>query len=274
MDLNAYFTRIGFDGTAELTPATLHELAAHHARAIPFENIDAFLGRRVSLDPAAVFDKLVRQRRGGWCFEQNLLLGEVLRTLGFDVTDLAGRVLWGRDADAITPRTHRALLVKTGGVQWLLDVGFGGQSLCGALDLARDDVQQVNHESFRFSRLGSDHLLSVRVRDAWLPMYRFDLQPQWNVDFEAANFQLVHDPESHFTQALALSLATEAGRIALRGQELTTRTQAVRGSHLIRRELRDGSAVVEALGTEFGLNLDAATGAALRAKLDQANSAA
>ena len=93
MDLEAYFTRIRYAGESTPTRDTLASVVSHHALAIPFENVDAFLGRRISLEPAAVEDKLVRQRRGGWCFEQNLLLGEALRALGFDVTELAGRVV-------------------------------------------------------------------------------------------------------------------------------------------------------------------------------------
>lgn len=267
MDLPAYLQRIGHDDGLDATPATLAAIARRHAQAIPFENIDAFLGRRVSLDVAAVADKLVYRRRGGWCFEQNLLLGEALRALGFEVTDLAGRVLWGRGVDAVTPRTHRALLVRIGGRDWLADVGFGGQSVTGALELAHSGVQQVGHDHFRLQAIGPEYLLSVRIRGEWLPMYRFDLQPQWPVDFEAANFQLCMDPASHFTQALMLSLATADGRHVLRGRELAFHDAA---GDTTRRTLESADAVLAALGDLFGLELDAPTQAALVAKLDAA----
>lgn len=264
MDLPAYLQRIGHEGDIDVTPATLAALASGHARSIPFENIDALAGRRVSLDPDEVFDKLVRRGRGGWCFEQNLLLGEGLRALGFDVTDLAGRVLWGRGVEAVTPRTHRALLVRIDGCDWLADVGFGGQSVTGALELSSREVQQVGHDHFRIGALDGDQLLSVRIRGEWLPMYRFDLQPQWPVDFEAANFQLCTDPASLFTQQLTLSLAATDGRHALRGRELVFHDAA---GNTRRRELGSADELLAAVRDVFGLALDPPTHAALAAKL-------
>src|SRR5450432_1089503 len=94
-DLGAYFRRIAYEGAAPATLATLTELHALHAAAIPFENLSAFLGEPVKLDLASLEEKLVRGGRGGWCFEQNLLLSHVLIALGFDVTRLAARVRWG-----------------------------------------------------------------------------------------------------------------------------------------------------------------------------------
>ena len=264
MDLPAYLQRIGHQGGIDATPDTLAALARGHALTIAFENIDAFLGLRVSLDPAEVFDKLVRRGRGGWCFEQNLLLGEALRSLGFDVTDLAGRVLWGRDLDAVTPRTHRALLVRIDGRDWLADVGFGGQTVTGALELASREVQQVGHDHFRLDTSDGEHLLSVRIRGEWLPMYRFDLQPQWPVDFEAANFQLCMDPASHFTQRLTLSLAAIDGRHAMRGRELAFHAAT---GHTSRRDVGGADEALKVMQQVFGLQLDASTRAALATRL-------
>ncbi len=262
--LAAYLRRIGYAEAVRPTLPVLASLAGAHARSIPFENLDAFVGRRVSLDPAAVFGKLVLRNRGGWCFEQNLLLGSALRAVGFEVTDLAGRVLWGRDLDAVTPRTHRTLRVRIADRDWLVDVGFGGQSMTGALDLGARGPQQIGNDVFRLDPLDGDDLLSVQIRGEWLPMYRFDLQPQWPVDFEAANFQLCIDPASHFTQGLALSLATVDGRHALRDGELKFHH---RDGSTTRRELRDSDEVLAALRAEFGLQIDADLEQALRDRL-------
>ncbi len=263
--LQDYLRRIGLEASADPSPQGLATLAHGHAHAIPFENIDAFLGRRVSLALDDVVAKLVHARRGGWCFEQNLLLGEALRALGYAVTDLAGRVLWGRGEDAITPRTHRALRVDVADRHWLVDVGFGGQTLCGALDMASVEPQQVGDDWFRLARLGDERLLSVRIRGEWLPMYRFDLQPQLPVDFEAANFQLCMDPASHFTQALVLSRAAPEGRHALRGQELAFHD---RTGHTTRRTLAGSAETLGAITGVFGVQFDTATRAALARKLD------
>lgn len=272
MNLDAYLARIGYDGPRALTRDTLAGIVYRHTLSIPFENIDAFLGRRVSLDPAAVAGKLVDQLRGGWCFEQNLLLGEALRKLGFDVVDLAGRVLLGRPVDAVTPRTHRVLLVNVGGRSWLADAGFGAQlTLTGILDLDVEDAQPTPHGSFRLPRLGNERRLEILVDGAWLPLFRFDLQPQLPVDFEAANFQLVHDPASSFTQRLGVSVATAGGRHGLRGLELTLQD---RSGTVMRREVTAGEAV-DALRQVFRLRIDEQTAMQLVEKLEaQAGSAA
>jgi N-hydroxyarylamine O-acetyltransferase len=265
VNLAAYLARIGHSGPVAATRETLSALVWRHTMAIPFENIDAFLGRRVSLDPAAVAAKLVQQRRGGWCFEQNLLLGEALRALGFDVTDLAARVLLGRDVDAITPRSHRVLLVKVEGRAWLADVGFGAQlTPTDVLDFALETAQPTPHGAYRLVRAGSERRLEAEVPGQWLALFRFDLQPQHPIDFEAANFQLVHDPASHFTQRLGVSLVTPQGRHGLRGRELTF---IDRSGNTTRRELETPQ-VIAALGEVFGLELDAPTRAAIAAKLD------
>ena len=249
----------------------LAALVLRHAMSIPFENLDACIGRRVSLDPVEVERKLVHGRRGGWCFEQNLLFGNALRALGFEVTDLAARVLWGRSPDAITPRTHRLLVVRAGG-EWLVDVGFGGQLLTGVLDLHSEAPQQTPHEPFRLRRLGEDRLLESLIQGEWKPLCRFDLHPQLPIDFEAANYQLVHDPASHFTQGLVVSLVAKDGRHALRGRELAFHRL---GGDTTRRELATVVEVMAALREVIGLDIDAATEAALTARLNvQTGSAA
>ena len=70
-DLDAYFNRLGYSGPRDATVATLHALTSHHAATIPFENLDVLLGRPIRLDPAAIVQKIVHDRRGGYCFEQN-----------------------------------------------------------------------------------------------------------------------------------------------------------------------------------------------------------
>lgn len=273
MNIDAYLQRIGYAGTREPNRAVLAQIVREHAQSIAFENLGAFLGIGVSLDPLDVERKLVHDGRGGWCFEQNLLLGNALRALGYEVTDLAGRVLWGRPADAITARTHRLLLVREGGRHWLADVGFGAQTMTGVLDLHSEAAQQTTHEPFRLRPLGGgERLLESQIAGEWKPLCRFDLQPQLPVDFEAANYQLAHDPASHFTQSLVVSRVAANGRHVLRNRELGFHRI---GGDTTRRELVTPGEVLDALRDVFGLRLDAATQAALTTRLEaQAGSAA
>lgn len=253
-DLSGYLQHIGFEGRARADLTCLREVVLRHVLAIPFENLDALTGRRVSLEPGDVERKLLHQRRGGWCFEQNLLLGNALRALGFSVVDLAARVVWGRAADAIVPRTHRVLQVRVDDRDWIVDAGFGGQTLTGALDLTSEEPQATPHEPFRLVRMGQERLMESLVAGSWLPLFRFDLQPQQPIDFEAANFQLVHDPASHFTQGLRVSRVVRDGRHVLRGFELAFHAA---GGDSRRQRLADARAALEALHDVFGIDTSA-----------------
>lgn len=250
-DLSGYLAHIGFEGRARLDLASLREVVLRHAQAIPFENLDALTGRSPSLDPADVERKLLHQRRGGWCFEQNLLLGTALREMGFAVVDLAARVVWGRAADAAVARTHRVLKVRAEERDWIVDVWFGGQTLTGVLDLASDESQATPHEFFRLRSLGDERLMESQVAGEWLPMFRFDLHPQQPIDFEAANFQLAHDPASHFTQGARVSRVTAQGRHVLRGFDLAFHEL---GGGTRRETLGDAASVMQALREIFGID--------------------
>lgn len=270
-DLSGYLRHIGFSAEPRADLATLRGVVLGHALSIPFENLDALTGRRPSLDPADVERKLLRDGRGGWCFEQNLLLGNALRALGFEVIDLAARVVWGRTADAVAARTHRVLRVRTEGRDWIVDAGFGGQTLTGVLDLASEDPQATPHEHFRLRRIGDERLMESLVAGEWLPMFRFDLHPQQPIDFEAANFQLVHDPASHFTQGLRVSRVTPEGRHVLRGFELAFHPL---GGQTRRETLPDARAALEALRGVFGIDASRLPDLPARLEaLDQAGSA-
>src|SRR5262245_48596342 len=114
IDLDAYLRRIAYTGAREPTLETLRALHWHHPLAIPFETLDPLLGRGVRLEPDALERKLVAERRGGYCFEQNLLFAHALRSLGFAVSYLSGRVIWQAGDHERRARTHMLLFVQLG----------------------------------------------------------------------------------------------------------------------------------------------------------------
>ncbi len=173
-----------------------------HVAAIPFENLNPLFGLPVDLELATLQRKLVQDGRGGYCFEQNLLLGEVLRAIGFEVTNLAARVLWNQPEDAITARSHMLLRVELEGGSWLVDVGFGGMTLTGALQLVPQVEQATPHEPFRLLLCEDDWYMQAQLPAGWKTLYRFDLQQQYPIDYRASNYFLSTHPESHFVTGL------------------------------------------------------------------------
>ena len=89
MDVSLYTRRIEYEGSLEPSFATLRALHLAHLRTVPFENLDIHLGRPIRLDRAALFDKIVKRRRGGFCYELNGLFASLLQRLGFIVTLLS-----------------------------------------------------------------------------------------------------------------------------------------------------------------------------------------
>ena len=125
-DLDAYRQRIALEIMPGPDAAGLALLQHAHRLAIGFENLDVVLGRPVLIDPARVFNKLVTQRRGGWCFENNALFADALAAIGLPSKGLLARVWLGREGNEPPPRTHTLRLVRVEGVDWIADAGFGG----------------------------------------------------------------------------------------------------------------------------------------------------
>lgn len=265
--LDAYLHRIGWTGApprADL--ASLQRLVALHTAAIPFENLTPWTGRPVVLGPGQLIDKLVHQQRGGYCFEQNGLFLAVLTTLGWHVERLAARVLLGLPAPAATPRTHRLLRVAVDGEPWLVDVGFGGMTMSGAIRLVPDLAQPTPLEPFRLVQRPQDTLgdwhLQAEVAGEWRTLYRFTLEPQDAVDDELSNHFTATHPASRFVLNLVAARTLPDRRLALLNRELRVHRPG-RDSELHR--LDSPAALRQRLVEDFGLRLPADT--ALDARL-------
>jgi N-hydroxyarylamine O-acetyltransferase len=248
--LAAYFERIGYAGAQQATSETLYALHRLHPQVIPFENLDTLLGRTPRLDLESVFAKLVSARRGGYCYEHNLLFRAVLDTLGFETTGLAARVVWSEPA-GMPPRTHMMLLVETPDETWLADVGFGSMTLSAPLLFDTGREQATPHELFRIDLIErGDYVLRVKLGDAWKSIYRFDLEPQFPADYAMANHYVSTFPDSVFVNHLIVARVTPGQR-----QTLFDRTLTRRGAAEEHRELATGAELGDVLQDLFGLAL-------------------
>jgi N-hydroxyarylamine O-acetyltransferase len=255
LDLDAYLKRIDYPGPLQPTLAVLEAIHLAHATHIPFESVDVLLGRPIRLDLAGLQEKLVAGGRGGYCFEQNLLLAAALRELGFDVRQLAARVR--HRGDKPLPRTHMLLMVRVGGADIIADVGFGGEGLL--LPVPFRPGAECRHYAWTY-RVMEEHagqwLLQSARGAEWSNLYSFTLEPQTLADYEMANHYTATHPDSPFVRALIVQLPTPAARHALRDRELSTDRG---GGTTERRALADDDEVLRVLSGTFGLRFPPGT---------------
>lgn len=252
VNLNAYLERIGFAGSIAPTLATLELIHALHPAAIAFENLNSVIGLPTALDIASIEKKLLHERRGGYCYEHNLLLSAMLTDLDFNVRNLAARAIWS-DPPAIDADAHHMLLaVDISGTTYIADVGNGAMTLTAPLKL-RADVEQITpHETFRLT--GGDPLwtLEAKLDDAWRALYAFDLSEKTEADYEPSNSYLSTHPDAPFRKELRAALSPSGKRLVLRNNRLSTR---IEGQPTEIRELTSVAEMREVLTSTFGIQL-------------------
>ena len=256
LDPTAYLARIRHVGPTTPTEETLRAVIAGHGRSIPFENLDPVLGVPIDqLGPVVLEEKLVRRRRGGYCYEHNGLTGFVLEALGFGVQRLTGRVVWMREPDAPLPAmTHQVLSVTVPGDDepFLVDVGFGGQTLSSPIRLVAGPVQQTRHEPYRIVAEGARLVLQAQVREQWQPLYVFTTDPRPRIDLEVGSWYVSTHPASNFVKGLTAALVTDDARYNLRGRHLAI--HRADGSERVRFDT--ATDVLDALAGRFDIDLD------------------
>ncbi len=214
IDRNAYLARIGFEDSAKDFAPTLDNLVAlhtGHAFSIPFDNFDVHLNGDVSLDKGHIFDKLVYQGRGGYCYEMNGLFYDALENLGYDVAYLTSRPMLGYREKR--PRTHMLLRVKIGEQSYICDQGFTGMSIIEPILLKDGEVSQQYGFAFKVLEV-EEGLFQLQTQQSgeWVSLYEFDLQEQLYIDFSIANYFNSTSPESICTRKVIVSRYSEQGR--------------------------------------------------------------
>lgn len=252
-DLAAYLARLGYGGPREPTRAVLAALQLAHLSAIPFESIDSFSGHIPPIDLPSILDKLVRSRRGGYCYEHNTLFKSALEAFGFQPVGLMARVLLGKPEDADSPRTHMLLRVEAEGDDLVVDVGFGGQVPTGPLRLVSGIEQETPHEPYRLEEEGRGWLMRARVGGDWRALYRFSLEPGQPSDYGVANHWVATHPDSVFVRALVAVRILPRERLTLLNRRVTSHpTDGMSRSESISGD--DGLRAV--LAGRFGIEVD------------------
>jgi len=248
MDIDSYLKRIGYRGSREPTAETLRRIHRAHMLAVPFENLDIHLGRPIALSLSSFYDKIVRRRRGGFCYELNGLFGWLLEQLGFTVMILSARVFY--NAQAGPEFDHLVLLIDIE-ERLLADVGYGDLFLEPLrLDAGKEDIQYGS--SYRLTDSDSEKTLQRRRESDWEPQYIVSLTPHRLDEFSAMCLHQQTSPESIFTQKVVCSLATQNGRITLTNDHLITTIEG----RSKKRVIASAEEYRALLMTHFGIELE------------------
>lgn len=219
--VDQYLKRIGAERPDDLSPQSLMALTRAHLKQVPFEVLEMTEAHtEPSLEPEALFEKIVTNRRGGYCFELNKLFYLLLQALGFDCYPVGVRVLMGRPE----PRaiSHRGIVACFGGEKWYCDVGFGGQGPKGILRLEDSGIQTLTYESFQVLREEDGSYCIVHLDgEQQTRMLKFRDELWLDVDFALLNGYYANHSRSPFIQRKILYLCNSEGWISLVGDTFT-----------------------------------------------------
>lgn len=221
MDVSAYLNRINYTTKVGIDKNTLFGLQKAHLLSVPFENLDIHYNRRIALAKDFFFDKIVLQKRGGFCYELNGLFYELLKELGFEVLMVSAKVydhdgVYGQEYD------HMALLVHLDSERYLVDVGFGKFTL----EPLTIDLNRPQHDPY-----GTYILETYEADSAYLkvseitlqnsaPQYIFSPKPRELSEFEGMCNYHQTSTDSHFTRKKVVSISTPNGRITLNNNKV------------------------------------------------------
>jgi arylamine N-acetyltransferase len=249
-NLTSYFERINYKGSTEVGEDTLRDIHIAHTLNVPFENLDVFYRRPILLDGASLYKKMVKEKRGGYCFEMNGIFSLVLQEMGFKVTNLLARVTI--DGIHYTTKTHQAILVETGGNKWLADVGFGNDGIIAPLLLEENTEQKQFAHTYRLmAHSAFGYVLQKKREDGYNPLYAFALDECSTEDFLMSNHFTSTFPESFFIKMRMCTMPTKDGRITLTDERL----KAVKKNDVVETPIASDHEFDTALKEHFGLDL-------------------
>jgi len=204
--LNPYFKKLNINSKTP-TLELLTKLQQKHIETFSFNNIAVLLGKEISLNLEDIIEKIVTKNLGGYCFEHNSLMFEALKSLGFNVRIVIGKVLNNQTEDKA--RTHRITLVELDNERYIVDVGFGAFCPNVVLKLHEKEMQG----EYRMVSLGNDvYQLEMLTEKGFYVLYRFDLAEYTEADCVMGNFYSSKHPNAVFVNNLV---------VALRGSECT-----------------------------------------------------
>jgi N-hydroxyarylamine O-acetyltransferase len=250
LDIDAYFDRIQWGDSTRPTYETLAGVLRAHMSSIPFENLDVLLGRPIRLDLDGVQQKLVRARRGGYCFEHGTLFSAVLEAMGFKPVRHTARVVMITPR-AAAPRTHMFLTVTVAEGRFVADPGFGSLAPRIPVPLVDGVEARIGPETHWMARDGPHWILRTRSGEKDTDCWLSTLEEDNLVDFEVGSHYVATHPNSPFVNRMMMRALTADGRVTVMNRDVNIHCGNV--SEPV--QLVDRTALRTLLITYFGFDL-------------------
>ena len=248
-----YLDLLGIRSPLSADLETLRVLQTRHIDVFPFQSLSTVMGEPISLKLEDIIHKIIKNRRGEYCYELNLLFYHLLKYLGFDVEILTGYIIQNNDVSEPRPRTHVLLKVTLNHQAYISDVGYGGLVPPIPLLIEYDGIQQTVLGEYKID-FHSDldrYSLSIKSHDEWRALYAFDLCYQSYPDLIVGNWYVSTHPHSPFKSRLMLAKTRDTH---IRQALLNNRyTEYVAGEISLQLELKDSSEVIETIYEKFGI---------------------
>jgi len=170
------------------------------------------LKQPISLEIKDIINKIVINNFGGYCFEHNKLIHDVLESLGFNVRAIVARVVNNQDID--TPRTHRITLLEQEDDKYIIDVGFG--AMCPKTPIKIDILNDSNQEYRIIKNNGNEFQLELLTQKGYFTLYKFNLENYTQADCIMGNFYSSNHPNAVFVNNFVIALKLKDITLSLR----------------------------------------------------------
>lgn len=250
--ISEYFKRIKYEGGTEINLENLKTLQQNHLFNIPYETLDQMNGVPLSLAPEDVYNKIILGKRGGYCFETQGLLCYLLRSLGYDVVQFAGRFM--NEPNTVQMRRHRILVVSLDGKRYVCDVGMRAETSRIPLLLATDMIQTDGVGEYRFEK--DDFygwVLMQKLPDKeWKPLYAFTEEVQIDDDFVMPSFYCEKHPDSPFNKILKIAIYTHETNLNIVDNEFMVFKM---GKCVEKYTLKNSEEAIQVMLDKFGIEV-------------------
>lgn len=232
MNINKYLNRINYTGALSPTIENLYQLQRAHLLNVPFENLDIHYAKPIELNISKFYEKIVINRRGGFCYELNGLFNSLLKALGYNTKIISARVYNNKINDFGKEYDHLAIIVEVNKVEYLVDVGFGEFSL-HPLKLAPGHINEDPRGNFTIEADENGYFEVFKLDgSAKATQYIFIKKEREFSEFSGMCNYHQTSPDSHFTQKKLISKPTATGRVTLTGNTL----KITKGVEIIKEE--------------------------------------